>query len=141
MCKHRSDPISELDELLDLLITKVVRDVMGVLSGKLNASQFAVLKFLRQKGPSTATGIAEMLQVTPGGATVLTDRLVDGGLVERTRDSDDRRVVWIGLTDKGRELSLELERLKRSMVERYVEGLKGAELRALNAVIRKILGS
>ncbi|MEX0974644.1 MAG: MarR family transcriptional regulator [Bacillota bacterium] len=139
MCRIKADPVTELDELLNQLIQKVTRDVLFVIKGKVSASQFAIMRVLRQTGRSTVTGIAEQLEITLSGVTALSDRLVEADLVERVRDEQDRRVVWIDLSEKGRELVVELEGVKRGMVERYVEGLSESEVRKLNDIMRKIL--
>jgi DNA-binding MarR family transcriptional regulator len=139
VCNSKSDPVSELDDLLNLLIQKATRDVLLIVKGKVSPSQFAILRMLRQSGRSTVGGLADRLQVTLSGITALSDRLVEAGLVERVRDDQDRRVVWIDLSPGGRELIVELEGVKRKMVERYVEGLKDSEICKLNDILRKIL--
>src|SRR5436309_916604 len=48
--------------------------------------------------------LAHLLLVSKSGATRLVDRLTKEGLVERALCSTDRRVVYAGLTDKGRAL-------------------------------------
>ena len=53
------------------------------------------------KGAFTVTEISNMLQVTPAGATHLINPLEEAGYIERLPDSHDRRIVRIGLTDKG----------------------------------------
>ena len=138
MCK-KDALIAELDRSLNLLIQKVTRDLLAMIRGKLSPSQFAILRFIRECGRSTVSQVAEELQVTLSGVTSLADRMVDAGLIERTRDDADRRVVWIDLTEKGRQLSAELERIRRSMVERYTRRLTEQEIEGLNAVLGKIL--
>ena len=36
--------------------------------------------------------------VSPSAISLLVDRMVEHGMVERTRDTEDRRVVWLRLT-------------------------------------------
>src|SRR5512135_742664 len=45
--------------------------------------------------------LAERLQIRHHSAVGLVDRLVDQGLVERIHNSEDKRQVFIRLTDKG----------------------------------------
>jgi DNA-binding MarR family transcriptional regulator len=45
--------------------------------------------------------LAERLQIQHHSAVGLVDRLEEQGLVERTHNSEDRRQVFISLTDKG----------------------------------------
>jgi len=137
----KDDLITELDRSLNLLIQKVTRDILAIIKGKISPSQFAILRFIRECGRSSVSQVAEELQVTLSGVTSLADRMVEAGLIERLRDDADRRVVWIDLTEKGRQLSAELERLRRGMVERYTRNLSEEEIEGLNAVISKVLES
>src|SRR5512141_531126 len=49
----------------------------------------------------TVTETSSLLQITPAGVTHLINPLEAAGYVERLQDPNDRRVVLIGLTDKG----------------------------------------
>lgn len=53
------------------------------------------------KGAFTVTEISSLLQVTPAGVTHLINPLEEAGYIERLPDPNDRRIVRIGLTDKG----------------------------------------
>src|SRR5436309_1191480 len=48
--------------------------------------------------------LANLLLVSKSGATRMVDRLTKEGLVERALCSTDRRVIYAGLTDKGRDV-------------------------------------
>ena len=65
----------------------------------LTPPQFYILKILDHYGASRATKLAKMY-VKPSAITVMIDRLIDQGLVERYHDKDDRRVVVIELTKR-----------------------------------------
>ncbi len=53
--------------------------------------------------------VAERMLRREPDITRLFDRLVREELVERTRGEDDRRVVWVSLTTKGRQLVNKLD--------------------------------
>ncbi|MDL9947152.1 MarR family transcriptional regulator [Gordonia sp. ABSL11-1] len=70
-------------------------------------SGFDVLACLRRAVPDhrlTAGELAELTLVTTGGLSLRVKRLEEAGLVTRTRDSDDARVVYVTLTPSGAEL-------------------------------------
>ena len=52
---------------------------------------------LLETGPVTAGEIATHLELTTGSVTALIGRLVAAGLVTRSVDVTDRRVVWVEL--------------------------------------------
>ena len=60
-----------------------------------------VLNSDETKQAFTATGISSLLQITPAGVTHLLNPLEETGYIERLPDPKDRRIVRIGLTDKG----------------------------------------
>jgi len=62
----------------------------------------------------TVGALAKDLLVTPHTATELVDRLVDAGLISRTKDADDRRRQKLALTAKAERTlhSLSLVHLK-----------------------------
>lgn len=73
----------------------------------LSMSAFSVLAALRRLGPPyrcTAGELADTNLVSTGGITQRVDKLEKEGLVLRDRDPGDRRVVYVGLTDKGLEI-------------------------------------
>jgi DNA-binding MarR family transcriptional regulator len=53
----------------------------------------------------TASELSGQLQITPAGVTHLLNPLEETGYIERLQDPNDRRVVLIGLTTKGKELA------------------------------------
>lgn len=70
----------------------------------LSMPQFSVLMQLHHKGACGMSEISERFEVTPAAASQLVDKLVQGGLVQREEDPNDRRAKLLNLTDKGREL-------------------------------------
>jgi DNA-binding MarR family transcriptional regulator len=64
-------------------------------------NQLVLLLQLKLNRGMKATEIAEFFQVTPGAVTSMCDKLEKLGLVQRVRESADRRVVHMVLTDHG----------------------------------------
>ncbi len=74
--------------------------------------------------------IAKKLGVSSGTATVTIDRLIEKSFVERIRDVEDRRQVFIKLSDKGNEVCSYINNLKHKLAENFF-GLLSKEERAL----------
>jgi len=66
------------------------------------------LKGLPDDLKPTVGALAERLQIAHHSAVELADRLVQHGLLERTRDTADRRQVFLSLTPEGAALLREL---------------------------------
>jgi len=72
-------------------------------AANLSGPQYNVLRILRGSHPNrlTSTEVGERMIARDPDVTRLVDRLVARGLVVRVRSREDRRVVELGVTDKG----------------------------------------
>ncbi len=70
--------------------------------GGLSLAQMSVLMHLHYNGPREVMGFADLMQVSPAGASQMIERLVQSGLVQRIESRDDRRVRQVHLTEQGR---------------------------------------
>jgi DNA-binding MarR family transcriptional regulator len=79
---------------------------------RLTLAQFDVLAELERsaRGGFTFGELSRLLLVTSGNLTGIVDRLESDGLAARRNNEDDRRVVRIVLTRKGRQLVQQIAR-------------------------------
>lgn len=98
-----------------------------------------ILDLLSKEGPKRPSVLAERLRVTTGGITVLTNKLIKSGLIEKTQNSTDRRVTQIAITDKGEKV-LEQSRTQIStMVDSMFGMLTNEEILTLHSIFEKCL--
>jgi DNA-binding MarR family transcriptional regulator len=71
---------------------------------------------------ATISELAEFLQERHHAASELVARCVKRGLVRKTHDTFDKRVVFVSLTTKGKAIVLKLSVLHRHEVERLKAG-------------------
>ena len=104
----------------------------------LTASQYNVLRILRGEGkPMPCLEIADrMVQVVPA-MTGLIDRLEKQELVNRHRCTEDRRVIYIEITDKAIDLLRELDEPVMELHRELVGHLTRAELSELSRLLEK----
>lgn len=69
---------------------------------ELTASQLLLLRQLAGNGTALPSAIARSINLKQATVTVLLSKLESAGLVTRTRDTEDRRRIWVALTDSGR---------------------------------------
>lgn len=62
-----------------------------------------LLFYISLNGNTKITEIANRFCITPSAATAMVDKLEAEDLVARHKNKEDRRVVWVNLTDKGHE--------------------------------------
>lgn len=82
----------------------VVQDELArlVKNAGLTLPQYQVLRILRDAGePLSCSEIAERMIARDPDITRLIDKLEKSGMVQRSRDGNDRRVVRSTITDKG----------------------------------------
>jgi DNA-binding MarR family transcriptional regulator len=90
------------------LLLHRVRDILAPCEDSIFAEygitteQFSVLAAIKSRGGSLRpTDLASILERSPNSISMLVDRMVKAGLVRRTRDRMDRRVIRVTLTSKG----------------------------------------
>jgi MarR family transcriptional regulator, organic hydroperoxide resistance regulator len=75
--------------------------------------------------------VAELLGVSDSNATGLVDRMEEHGFVERVRHPDDRRVVLVRVSDRGRQILADVEVLRDDLVVRILGRLDKPRLERL----------
>ena len=71
---------------------------------RLTMPQIRILFFIGRSGVVSVGQVAAGLGISQPSATETLEKLVCKELVERTADPTDRRIVRVGLTDKGKEM-------------------------------------
>ena len=68
-----------------------------------------VLGSLKRNGVQSMSDIGKCLAMPKPHVTVLVDKLIEEGYVERQNDPNDRRIVNISITEKGMEVFQEIK--------------------------------
>ena len=107
----------------------------------LSTSQYNVLRILRGSHPKplTAGEIGERTIAREPDITRLVDRLHAGGLVQRARSEEDRRVVEVAITGKGLELLRELDPHAKRMPPALIGHVGPQKLRRLAKLLAEVL--
>jgi DNA-binding MarR family transcriptional regulator len=79
------------------------------------------------KGSTMMSDLARDLNLALSTATNLIDKLVAKGLVERTRVDEDRRIVQVGLSEKGRLVFTSFLECQLAMGRSMLEALSPGE--------------
>jgi DNA-binding MarR family transcriptional regulator len=102
------DELNKLVESYTSSINEVYRHVTVIMKEKvhqeLTTDQFATMHYLYLNEPSTSTDIANEFAIGKSAVTAQINRLFEKGFIERKRDENDRRVVYLYLTDEGKRL-------------------------------------
>lgn len=88
---------------------------------QVSAPQLHCLLALQENGPLPPSQIARYIMVKSSTVTGIIDRLEQKGFVERLRNSPDRRVITIQLTDAGKKLA---QNAPPPIQHKIVDGIK-----------------
>jgi DNA-binding MarR family transcriptional regulator len=108
----------------------------------ISMAQFHIAVTLQRNGDMTMSRLADVLGVSQSNASGLVDRLEERGFVERTRVSEDRRIVMVRVTDAGARLIEENDALSDELMRDVLGRLDARELPAIaraTAEVRRAL--
>jgi DNA-binding MarR family transcriptional regulator len=104
----------------------------------LTMAQLKTLMTLATQGAMNVSGIAERLEFGKPAASILVDRLVQLGYVERTEDIEDRRRTLVAPTEKGSELVTRLQQGGGHPLVRWYAQMAADDLDALTQGLRAL---
>ncbi|MFO0863487.1 MAG: MarR family transcriptional regulator [Gemmataceae bacterium] len=112
-------------------------DLFG--SFDLSAQQYNLLRLLEAKHPEAAPtlSLANRLVSRAPDVTRMIDRLEQRGLIVRTRSTEDRRLVLVGISDAGLHLLKDIAGPLRECHRKQLGHLDPGELKALVDLLRK----
>ncbi len=116
---------------IGLLLRRIRQSESG---GELTPPETSALAWLDRGGPTTASALAKLEQISPQsmGATLAT--LEGRGLIERRPDPDDGRRAIVSITPAGLRLLRERRAARTERITRALEGgFTQADLRRLAA--------
>lgn len=110
----------------DILLHKIIKDykqyIAEQLAPHLTESQFHVLEYILQQDEQIKpSDLLQYLETTPAAITTLLDRMERNELICRTRDEQDRRIVWIHLTKKGEKEGKRGMKLKQQFFQQCLD--------------------
>ncbi len=136
--------MTETEERILVALRRIAR-VLDMNSRRLAARkgvtsiQLLCLNMLANGQADTATEIAGLVHLSPSTVVGVLDRLEAKQLIERRRDTKDRRVVRISLTRKGRNLSSRTQHPVRDMLERSRNGLSRGDAERIAGALEQLV--
>ena len=105
----------------------------------LTTRKHAVLFALRNlKDPVTVTDVARWLDRNPNGISMLIDRMVKDGLVDRIKDMPDRRSVRLEITPKGKKAIIAGNQLTRKVYKQIFGGISNSDFVKISAILERV---
>ncbi|MFD1778698.1 MULTISPECIES: MarR family winged helix-turn-helix transcriptional regulator [Fredinandcohnia] len=143
---------TNIKELVDLYVDvsfsvntiadSLVKEQLGT---ELTNEQHYTLRYINKVGSCTSTELAEVFEVKKSAITAIINRLFEKGLIDRTRDENDRRLVYLTLSTRGEKLFLKTEERVNNLVESIIGEFSEEEIvqflktyEKLNGILQKI---
>lgn len=134
-------------QILNKLLVKLFNDILKIEEGSLKESktlsdlsvtEMHTIEAIGSKEERTMSEVANDLGITVGTLTTAINKLVKKEYVNRRRIEEDRRVVMIELTQKGRVAYKIHERFHNEMVKQIIDLLDEDEERILISSVQKL---
>ena len=140
---HRVElPLDGLEQYATSLAKSVTRGLdRETAAYDLTPTEFAAVRLFLTDLEWTATELTQMLSVDASSMSRAVSRLVDRGVLSRRRPREDRRMVYLKLTEEGVALGFELQERVHSYEERLTHGISPEDLEVFLGTIRRIVAN
>jgi DNA-binding MarR family transcriptional regulator len=145
MEKSREDFIQELANQLSMGLDKLQKVTLKHIINSSNSnlqnmslSQINVLAFLESRKNARMKDIGDELGIKASSVTHLVDKLIKEELVERFHIPDDRRVIEVNLSEKGKALLGELKKGSNKYWKKILEKFDETECEELLRLTKKM---
>lgn len=136
----------DIYKILNEILVRLFRDIMDIEEKAIITQEFKdltnndmhVIEAIGMDEPKNMTAIAKELSVTVGTLTIAMNSLVKKGYVVRERGKEDRRVVFISLSEKGRKAYEHHAEFHHEMIQGISEELSTEELNVLVQALTKL---
>lgn len=113
----------------------LVRDEIGE---ELTTDQLYILRYINQKQRVTTTELADVFCVQKSAITAMIARLVEKGLIGRTQDLQDRRIIYLNLTQEGKELFHKLQNKVFKIINALISKFDAEEIKRFIQTYEKL---
>ena len=128
----RTEMLAALDR--ELTSDRHVADI-GV-----TAAQFVVItRLAAAERKKSASDLCKEMSYDAGAMTRMIDRLESKGLIRRARCPQDRRLVYLEMTEQGRAVYPRLRELSMAIQNRFLRGFSRADARQLEGLLGRML--
>ncbi|WP_315117108.1 transcriptional regulator, SarA/Rot family [uncultured Clostridium sp.] len=132
--------------VLNELLVDIFNDILTIEQNALQSGEFKdlsvtevhTIEAISLYNKRTMSEVAMDLKITVGTLTTAINNLVKKGYVERSRSEEDRRIVYINLTKKGKLAYRIHEKFHSNMVKETISGLSKEEEEVLVSSLEKL---
>ncbi|KNE18990.1 MarR family winged helix-turn-helix transcriptional regulator [Virgibacillus pantothenticus] len=104
----------------------------------MKTSEFTILETLYHKGKQTVREISNSVLIKTGSITYVIDRLEEKGMLQREHCQKDRRVVYIDITDEGKNLMDEIFPKHQKVIEELFMDISDEQKQTVIDMLKKV---
>ena len=105
----------------------------------LTGPQLWAIKALSEAAPLTVSELARRMYLHPATVVGILDRLESNDLIKRTRSKEDRRVVWVELTPKGKKLVTDAPEVAQGLLVMGLEKIPLIGLKEIDKGLKRLV--
>lgn len=136
-----------INQVLNELLVSLFKDINEIEEKAIQTEEFHgittndvhVMEAIGVGAAKNMSTVAKALSVTMGTLTISVNSLVKKGYVQRIRSDEDRRVVLVSLTDRGRDAHEHHRLFHEKMINEIVQGLSNEEKEVLSKTLYKLI--
>ncbi|MBM4152096.1 MAG: MarR family transcriptional regulator [Kiritimatiellaceae bacterium] len=130
----------EMQRIMPFFMGAMLRRERNAISqGIITVPQFLGLSFLRTTPEATVKDFAATLGLKLSSASGLLDRMEKQGLLKRTHSTEDRRVVNLTLTAKGKKMVDQIMQQKRNSIAEIYSVFSPQERETYLTMMQKVM--
>jgi DNA-binding MarR family transcriptional regulator len=113
----------------------------GLAAFDMTHAQLGIFLKLLHGRANTGADLARELMTDTGSMTRSLDRLEEKGFVQRKRSSEDRRIIQVELTDKGRQLADQMIQVVVDALNHHLRGFTSQEISQFKYFLRRMIAN
>ncbi|MDM5154012.1 MarR family transcriptional regulator [Bacillus sp. DX1.1] len=139
MSQNREQLMEDLSTHVFAMFRSVRNDIGKIFGGYIPWNEFLVLRILSRNEKEMVSRVANQLHVSNSHITAVTEKLIKKGFVTRSRSTSDRRVVYLEITEQGKELVAKMEVAKKQYLKEKFSTLSEEEMQIMVSIYKKLI--
>ncbi|MBB6019230.1 DNA-binding MarR family transcriptional regulator [Paenibacillus sp. JGP012] len=139
---ERNSQLANVDQLLEAFFrykNKVLdQQQKSETNCKMNPTKSHILGMILREQRCMAVDVARQLSLSSGATTIVLNQLESDNLIQRVRSEEDRRIVWLSLTEEGEQLARTLNANRGRMTWELLQALTEEEQQLMLGMLKKI---
>ncbi len=132
----------EVAKLLPMILREATtRQKSTFIDSDITMPQVVVLELLLEKEKCKMGEVAKTLNLSMSAITSIVDKMIDAAMVSRERSTEDRRVVEVELTKKGKEIAKRVSKEREDMANDLFSVLTKEERKEYLRLLKKVFSS